>query len=250
MDDKASIGNAAVNIIVWGHLLPKINARLIWFCGALLCVDIFFMVVFAIHEIYVFFDDEKIPLLGTDWNIENDWSYAERFGYLKSVVILASLISIPQLWSRPVYLAFIAIFAFVLVDDALQLHEEFGVHIAAALDLQPSLGLRARDPGELLVWILAGIPLLGAAVFAIVGSAEEDRRNGILLIAGLTVLALFAVVADMAHVVLRMAFQGANDLITLIEDGGEQITLSLICGLAILIHREVRGRKNLDSAPG
>lgn len=62
------------------------------------------------------------------------------------------------------------------------------------------------------------------------------------MIGGLALLALFAVVADMAHEVLRNAFRGANDLFTLIEDGGEQITLSLICGLAILIHHEVRGR--------
>ena len=242
--------HAYVNSTMFDHLLSQIDIRLIWFCGALLFIDIFFMIVFAIHEIYVFFGNERLPRIGLEWNIENDWSYAERFGYLKTLLILASLISIPRVWNRPVYLAFLAIFAFALVDDALQLHEGFGGWIAAALDLQPLLGLRARDPGELLVWTLAGIPLLGAAVAAIVGSPEEDRRNGILLLAGLAVLASFAVGADMAHVALKSAFRGANDLLTLIEDGGEQITLSLICGLAILIHREVRGREHRRSALG
>jgi hypothetical protein len=63
------------------------------------------------------------------------------------------------------------------------------------------------------------------------------------------VLALFAVVIDMAHVVLRGSFRGADDLFIVIEDGGEQFTLSLTCGLAILIHRDVRGREPRRAAP-
>jgi hypothetical protein len=46
----------------------------------------------------------------------------------------------------------------------------------------------------------------------------------------------------MAHIVLRRAFRGADDLFAVIEDGGEQITLSLMCGLAVLIRRDVRSR--------
>jgi hypothetical protein len=34
----------------------------------------------------------------------------------------------------------------------------------------------------------------------------------------------------------------------MIEDGGEQVTLSLICGLAILIRRELRLRSGLVHA--
>jgi hypothetical protein len=35
----------------------------------------------------------------------------------------------------------------------------------------------------------------------------------------------------------------------MIEDGGEQLTLSLTCGLAILIRREVRSRELTRIAP-
>ena len=42
------------------------------------------------------------------------------FGYLKILAILALLISIPQVWKRPIYLAFIAIFTFMLLDDSLR----------------------------------------------------------------------------------------------------------------------------------
>ena len=232
-----------------GHLVPQIDARLIWFCVVLLGIDAFFIGVFSIHTIYVKFYNNRVPILGSRWDIGRDRSYAEMFGYLKIMLILFLLISIPRVWKRPIYLAFILIFAFVLVDDAFQVHERFGLLFAEAFDVQPFGGLRPRDPGELLVWTMVGVPLLAAAVFAIVRSPKEDRGNGLLLLGAVAVLALFAGVIDMAHVVLRGAFWGADDVFAVIEDGGEQFTLSLTCGLAILIRRDVRGREPRPAAP-
>jgi hypothetical protein len=224
------------------RLAPHVDRRLAWACGALVVVDIMFIAAYSIHAIYVPLYNEDIPLLGWRWDITRDWSYPEIFGYLKILAIIALLISIPRVWKRPIYLAFIAIFTFMLLDDSLELHETWGFFIAETLGLQPVGGLRPIDPGELLVWTLAAIPLLGAAIVAVVRSPGEDRRNGFLLMAALAVFASFAVVADMVHVVLRWAFRGAHDLFAVIEDGGEQITLSLMCGLAVLIRRDVRSR--------
>jgi hypothetical protein len=232
-----------------GRLPSQIDARLIWFCVVLLGVDAFFIGVFSIHTIYVKLYNDRVPILGSGWDLEIDRSYAEMFGYLKTMLILSLLISIPRVWKRPIYLVFILIFALVLVDDAFRVHEKGGMRIAEALDLQPFGGLRPIDPGELLVWTAVGVPLLAAAVFAVVRSPKEDRRNGLLLLAALAVLALFGGVIDMAHVVLRGSFRGADDLFIVIEDGGEQFTLSLTCGLAILIRRDVRGREPGRAAP-
>jgi len=225
------------------NLEPQIDARVIWFCVVLLGIDAFFIAVFSIHTIYVKLYNNRVPILGSGWEFRRDRSYAEMFGYLKFMLILSLLISIPRVWKRPIYLAFILIFAFALVDDAFEVHETGGLRIAEALDLQPFGGLRPRDPGELLVWAIVGVPLLAAAALAIVRSPKEDRGNGLLLLGALAVLALFAVVFDMAHVVLRGTFRGADDLFTVLEDGGEQVTLSLTCGLATLIRREVRSRE-------
>jgi uncharacterized membrane protein len=146
-------------------------------------------------------------------------------------------------------LAFLAIFIFIVLDDAFQVHERLGSRIEDALALQRFDVLMLIDPGQLLVWTIVGLPLLAVAVAGVVRSPEEDRRNGILLIGALAVLALFAVVVDMAHVVLRRAFRGADDLFIVIEDGGEQITLSLMCCLVILIRREVLGREHRSGTP-
>jgi hypothetical protein len=231
------------------HLVPQIDARLVWFCMALLGIDAFFIGVFSIHEIYIKLYNENSRILGTRWNIEHDDSYAETFGYLKSTLIVFLLISIPQVWKRSTYLAFLPIFTFVLLDDALQVHERLGLRIEEALALQRFDVLMRIDPGQLLVWTIVGLPLLAVAVAGVVRSPEEDRRNGILLIGALAVLALFAVVVDMAHVVLKRAFRGADDLFIVIEDGGEQITLSLMCCLVILIRRDLRGREHRSGTP-
>jgi hypothetical protein len=232
-----------------GHLVPQIDVRLIWFCVVLLGIDAFFIGVFLIHTIYVKFYNNRVPILGSRWDIGRDRSYAEMFGYLKTMLIVFLLISIPRVWKRPIYVAFILIFAFVLLDDAFQVHERFGLLFAEAFDPQPFGGLRPIDLGELLIWTMVGVPLLAATAFAVVRSPKDDRGNGLLLLGALAVLALFAGVIDMAHVALSGAFWGADDVFAVIEDGGEQLTLSLTCGLAILIRRDVRGREPRPAAP-
>ena len=91
--------------------------------------------------------------------------------------------------------------------------------------------------------MVAGVSPLAVALAAFVRSPQADRTTGILLMGAFALLALFAVVADMVHVVVRATFQGADLLFTVIEDGGEQITLTLTCGIAALIRREVRSRE-------
>jgi len=128
-------------------------------------------------------------------------------------------------------------------------HERLGLRLEEALALRRFDGLMRIGPGQLLVWAIVGFPLLAVAVAAVVRSPEEDRRNGILLMGALAVLVLFAVGIDMVHVLLRRAFRGANELFILIEDGGEQIILSLILCLVILICRDLRGREHRNGTP-
>jgi hypothetical protein len=92
---------------------------------------------------------------------------------------------------------------------------------------------------------MVGVPLLAAAASAILRSPKEDSRNGLLLLGALAVLALFADVIDMAHVMLSGAFWGAH----VIEDDSEQLTLSLTSNLGILIRRDLRGREPGRAAP-
>jgi hypothetical protein len=231
------------------RLLRHIDARLIWFSVALLSIDAFFIAVFSAHRIYNSLYDGISPKLGDEWHIGADWSYSEMFGYLKMTIIVYLLILIWRRWRRPIYLAFLPIFAFALLDDALQVHERLGDGIVAAFGLQPFAGLRAQDFGELIAWTAVAVPLLAGVLAAFVRSPQDDRSNGLLLMGAFAVLVVFAVVADMAHMMVRYTFRGSDLLLTLIEHGGEQITLSLICGLAVLIRREVHSREATYAVP-
>jgi hypothetical protein len=52
----------------------------------------------------------------------------------------------------------------------------------------------------------------------------------------------------MVHVMMMDTFRGVDLLFTVIEDGGEQITLTLTCGIAVLIRRELRSRQPSQAA--
>ncbi len=153
-------------------------------------------------------------------------------------------------WRRPIYLGLILIFTVALLDDSLQLHEGVGHALADALNLETIAGRMSPHIGELIVWMIFGVFLATAALAGFVRSPQEDRGNGLLLTGAFAVLVLFAVVADLVHVVVKyyFKFRGGDFLFTVIEDGGEQIVLSLICGLAVLIYREVRSREPREAA--
>jgi hypothetical protein len=221
------------------RLAHRIDARLLWWGGALLALDTFFIAVYVIYRIYNTTYLDGALSMPDAWRIDHNGSYAEIFGYLKLATIVGLLL---WMWGRrkqPIYLALTAMFAFALLDDAFQIHERGGLDIETALALRPFAGLRAQDFGEILVWTMVGVPMLVVALAAFVRSARTDRIFGLLFVGAFGVLAVFAVGTDMVHSAVSGRFQGADLLLTVIEDGGEQITLTLTCGLAVLIRREL-----------
>jgi hypothetical protein len=227
------------------HLAHQSDAGLVRGSAALLSLDVFFIAVFLVHSIYTALYDDYASMLGREWHIGRDRSYAEVLGYLKMTFVVSALILIRGKRQRPIYLALILIFTVALLDDALRLHERLGQGIADALALESFAGRMSPQVGELIVWTILGAFLLASARAGFVRSPQEDRSNGLLLMGAFAVLILFAVVVDLAHVVVtrEFRFRGADLLFTVIEDGGEQIVLTLTCSLAVLIDRELRSRE-------
>ncbi len=226
------------------RLARESDAGLKRFSGALLSLDGFFIAVFSANRIYAATYDHT-SILGYEWHIGRDRSYAEMLGYLKMTCIVFVLISIRGKWQRPIYLALILIFTVALLDDALRLHERLGDVMVDAFALHSFAGRMSPHFGELIVWMILGVFLVAAAGAAFVRSPREDRHNGLLLMGAFAVLVLFAVVVDLMHAVVtnKLGFPGADLLFTVIEDGGEQVVLTLTCGLAVLIRRELRSRE-------
>jgi hypothetical protein len=210
-------------------------------------VDAFFIAVFVAHGVWVAPEGE-LALVDRRWHIGRERSYAEILGYLKLTLIAGLLLAIGSRRRTPLYLAFVPIWGFALLDDAFEVHEQLGEHIASGLALPSVAGLRGQDLGELAVWMIVGGLLVPAVLLGYLRSRQADRRNGLLLLGMFALLLLFAVAADMVHIVVGPRSATADLLLTVLEDGGEQIVLTVTLGLTVLIHRELR-RRELRGAP-
>jgi hypothetical protein len=101
-------------------------------------------------------------LLGNpDLMLGMDGGYAEIFQYGKEFGILLVLL-FGFLKNRTlILLGWQTLFVYLLLDDALRLHERLGKSLAAFLHLSPLAGLRARDVGELLISACVGSLIIG-----------------------------------------------------------------------------------------
>jgi hypothetical protein len=225
------------------RLARRSDPRIAGLCAALLTLDVLLVAIFASHRVYSALHDYQVPRLGRRLAIGQDWSYAELLGYVKLTIIVTALIRCGK-GRAPIYLALATVFAVVLLDDALRLHERLGPDLASILALpRPLLG-------ELLVWMSLGAFPVAVSAFAFARSPLEDRSNGVLLLGAFAVLVFFAVGVDLAHVAILGTFRYrvVDSVLTILEDGGEQLTLSLTCFLALLIQREARLREARGTA--
>jgi hypothetical protein len=128
--------------------------------AGLWCGDVLFIALHLVHLQTSWLPSDR-------WSIARDHGYVEMFQYLKYVAICLSL---GQLFVRThlrVMLGWVAVFAFLLLDDAGRMHERFGLLFAAVTHL-PDMGeLRARDIGELVFALLAGLIEDGGEMFVL-----------------------------------------------------------------------------------
>lgn len=152
-----------------------------------------------------------------------DTSPAERVNHLKWVAVIGCLVLVWRRTKAPVFLALAIVFAIVLADDALQLHERFGPKIRGKFGLSGTIaGIKASQFAEMVVWaalaciilpllvlgyrrsshrwrVAAIFPILGfsAAVFAGVGL--DTVQEGVRLIADQTVAAALLLSLQLAE---------------------------------------------------
>ena len=217
------------------HLLREWDLKLLIGLCFLIAVDTGFVATYSFHEIYNLLHKDDATPLDFRWRIGADHSYAEMFGYAKVIAVVALLIWAHRLSRKRMYSVWAGVFAYVVLDDALLIHERLGRAVAG-----PSRSDWAWDMGQLAVWIAVGLVLLAITVASLVRSSGQERTNGVLLLVALLALGFFAVAVDFAHVISRASFTGASQVFTVIEEGGEQVILSLAVALAVLIRRSKR----------
>ena len=85
-----------------------------------------------------------------NYSIQLERGFGETFQYLKEGWITLILVILAVRAGNGLYTCWVAVFAFLLVDDLFAAHSRAGEVLGQALQLTPVLGLRARDMGEFI----------------------------------------------------------------------------------------------------
>lgn len=200
--------------------LDGVGARVL---VALLAVDLVFLAVHATHVRY------GVPADGI-WSIARDRGVPEWWQYLKLAAVVVVLVDLVRSRPGPLYAVWAAIFAYFLVDDALEVHERAGEWLGDWLDLAPRGDLDPRDIGQVLFAGVIGLVVLGALAVAYRLDGSRARRLTVHLVVALFALGFCGVVADTIDVI---------DVFGLVEDGGEMVVISVM--LALVVHHRVTG---------
>ena len=181
----------------------------------LVCTDIVFIGLHLVHT--------YTPLLPNHvYSIEQDKGHAEFFQYTKQfwIILLLTLTFIKE--ASLTNFSWLMVFCYVLLDDALSIHENLGLLSSNLWTFAARMGLRPQDWGELLVTGAVGVVLLTPVAIAFLRASTRERRHTLILAALLGLLAFFGVFIDMVHIWFGGEQWG------LVEDGGEMLVVSMV----------------------
>jgi hypothetical protein len=199
-----------------GTQLSRLDLRLLLLLAS---TDLVYIGIHLIHEV-----TGRFTVLSL---ITFDRGYAEYFMYAKEswLLLLLALFTIRRF--RPVYLAWGLVCLYFFVDDCFTIRERLSEWMVEPLNLQPAMGLRARDLGELIVIGAAALVLVPAVVYTHRRSDAVGRRFSTGMFVLVAVFAAFGVLGDMIHQ-LASDTEAGDIIAGTIEDGGEMLAMSAI----------------------
>lgn len=173
----------------------------------------------------------------TRWSLGIDGSYPEIFSYLKAGFAALLLFVLFARKRALTYVAWGVTLVFILLDDALELHERVGAALVDSGALPTLLGVRPELYAEAVLWLAVAPPLL---LLIALGYRREPALRplsrlllgllGALFFCGAVVDALHAAAPYVENPTVR--FFLARTI--LLEDGGELVVLSFFAALTLL----------------
>jgi hypothetical protein len=175
-----------------------------------------------------------VPALrGDHFSLETDRGLAEFYQYIK-LLWLALCLAIAFVRRRHlVLLTWSGFFAFLLLDDALRLHEGIGFWLGRRFGLPAVGGLRPADFGEMMVAATVGVSL--CVLLAVAWWRDRDTMwrlsRGLLVLTA--ALALCGVIIDCVHTIAFFRAPHIADPLAFLEDGGELLVISAAAAYAL-----------------
>ena len=177
-----------------------------------------------LHVIYV----ETSLLRGRPFSLEADNGLPEAYQYVKQFWLALSMAALFRRTRAIVYIGWMIVFAFLLLDDAFQFHEHFGQWLGARYSVPVAFGLRPDDIGELLfAGAIGGVTLLliGFGYWRGDPQARIVSRDMAILV---VLLAGLGVGVDVLHVITYFKAPLLGHLLLIVEDGGEMLVVSIM----------------------
>lgn len=216
---------------------------------ALISIDVAFILIDSTRRLASYFDKEFYLFSSVMFDIGHDRGYPEIYTYFKIILVIIILCHSYLRFRDSIYGSWAFVYLVALLDDALRLHETFGQALHLKFDFPTVLGLRGPYIGEFAAFAALGLPIAGALYYGFSRSTGIHKTIGQMLGVFLFLLAFFAVGMDILHSVSlyvisansdsREVIQGSQLLLTILEDGGEMVTLSVTCCFMVAVGRNI-----------
>jgi hypothetical protein len=204
----------------------------------LLAADLAFI---FLHVLYI----ETSLLQGRPFSLEADNGLPEAFQYVKQFWVALCMAAMFRRVREMVYIGWMLVFTFLLLDDAFQFHERIGEWLGQRYALPVVFGLRPDDIGELLFAAIVGgaaAVLIGFGFWRGDADARIISRDMVILV---VVLAALGVGLDLLHVITYFKAPLLAQFLLIVEDGGEMLAVSAMVAYMVNVLNH-QGRATLD----
>lgn len=213
--------------------------------GILIAVDLTFVALHLLWSADASFAPFGQPFsFGADrrFSIGMERGYAEIWEFFKGSFAALLLIGCYLYHRQAAYLGLALLFAYVVGDNLYLFHEKAGIRLAQAFG--QGRQSFSRHAGELIA--LAGMGLAAITVFSLAyrRSDPEARRTALIGLGALILLGAFGGGVDFVHAATASVIdlpKRIDDAFTLIEDGGETISISLGLAFSWAAFRSLQG---------
>ncbi len=226
----------------YGILLRKslTDATLLrWLLGLLACN----LLLIALHGAWYVCVRHGLDLWPRDprFSLESNVGFGQLFSSAQTLLLIGLLLRLARRTRETLYLAFGVIFLIVLVDDAFAVNQVLGRLVVQALGLVDHPRIKAESIGEMMVYGMVAVPLLGMVAASCARGTPEHRVAGLGFLALLVVLTFFATVMDLVHLAFINSFYASQLVLAVAEEGGEMLAQSLTLMLALTLVRRPPG---------
>ncbi|WP_282054696.1 hypothetical protein [Maribacter luteus] len=187
----------------------------------LLLADLLFIAGHVCIPLYLGYKPDRI-LLDAKW-----LGFPELFQYVKYALLIYFAIRLVSQKREFAYVPFVVLFLFLFADDAFQIHNRVSAFFAQGLNFSGIMGLRPYVIGQLMFVVVFGSVVAAFFSYFFLRAPSYIKRTFIDIFLGVALFLFFGIGVDIVHSQLD-GIRLLSPLLTLIEEGGEMLTLSLL----------------------